>query len=453
MNSTRLIGAGVVAAILGVTLWLFGTGASDDVAEAPDTPEVVEPEQVAATEPSVTAEEPSPVLAPASDPEVPEAIEETADAPESDALPDAESATAPAEPPAVPLATPAAPEPPSFDIVRVEPDGSALVAGRAEPGTTVQIELDGLAVATVEADATGGFVSMTDLGVSTEGRVLSLSSADDEGSAPVASRQSVFLAPVEPPAAPEPEPELAEAPEAAPVEPEAETAEVPEEPAPAPLSETETELAARLDAPSQQDAPSVEAGSELPRAVIETPEAPAVILADEGGLRVLQNPAPAPDVMDNVVIDAITYDETGEVFIAGRGSDDEGFVRIYLDNEPIETARIAEDGGWRTPLPNVDTGVYTLRVDQVDATGAVVSRIVTPFRREAAETILALGAEALETPSPIERIIVQPGNTLWGISEGAYGDGRLFLKIFQANAEDIRDPNLIYPGQVFTVPN
>jgi nucleoid-associated protein YgaU len=49
-------------------------------------------------------------------------------------------------------------------------------------------------------------------------------------------------------------------------------------------------------------------------------------------------------------------------------------------------------------------------------------------------------------------VTVQPGFTLWGIAQERYGDGVFFVQVFEANRDKIKDPNLIYPGQVFTVP-
>lgn len=49
-------------------------------------------------------------------------------------------------------------------------------------------------------------------------------------------------------------------------------------------------------------------------------------------------------------------------------------------------------------------------------------------------------------------VTVQPGFTLWAIAKGQYGDGLLYVQVFEANRESIRDPDLIYPGQVFTLP-
>ena len=46
----------------------------------------------------------------------------------------------------------------------------------------------------------------------------------------------------------------------------------------------------------------------------------------------------------------------------------------------------------------------------------------------------------------------RPGNTLWGIADAKYGDGYLYVRVFEANRERIRDPHWIYPGQVFAIP-
>jgi nucleoid-associated protein YgaU len=49
-------------------------------------------------------------------------------------------------------------------------------------------------------------------------------------------------------------------------------------------------------------------------------------------------------------------------------------------------------------------------------------------------------------------VTVQPGFTLWGIAQQNLGDGVLYVQLFEANADQIKDPDLIYPGQVFAVP-
>lgn len=47
---------------------------------------------------------------------------------------------------------------------------------------------------------------------------------------------------------------------------------------------------------------------------------------------------------------------------------------------------------------------------------------------------------------------VVKGDTLWGIAKKFYGNGSQYPKIFNANRDKIKNPNLIYPGQVLTIP-
>jgi nucleoid-associated protein YgaU len=49
--------------------------------------------------------------------------------------------------------------------------------------------------------------------------------------------------------------------------------------------------------------------------------------------------------------------------------------------------------------------------------------------------------------------IVERGDSLWRISRKIYGSGVRYTQIYEANAKQIRNPDLIYPGQIFVVPN
>ena len=232
----------------------------------------------------------------------------------------------------------------------------------------------------------------------------------------------------------------------------AETAEAPAEDVtperdPTPPSPVEG-IAGLTDTVAQDPAPDpVGAGSGgvdmAAAAAPATPQAP-VLVSDEDGIRVLA-PPPTPDAQTDVSLDIISYDTEGDVVLTGRGA---GAVRLYVDNQPVQVTAVDEAGNWSTDLPNVDPGVYTLRVDQVDATGDVTSRIETPFLIEEPEVIQALPAP--ETGINIHT--VQTGNTLWGIARREYGDGVLYVQIYEANRDLIRDPDLIFPGQVFTLP-
>jgi nucleoid-associated protein YgaU len=95
-----------------------------------------------------------------------------------------------------------------------------------------------------------------------------------------------------------------------------------------------------------------------------------------------------------------------------------------------------------SPERDVPPGLHILRVDQVDESGQVIARVETPFSRSA--MVGSLDNEGF--------VIVQPGNNLWRIARRTYGRGWQYTVIYEANQDQIRDPDLIYPGQVFVLP-
>jgi nucleoid-associated protein YgaU len=406
--------------------------AAPDVAAVPGTA----PETAPATpaEAPVAAAEQAAAEPPAVEPEpAAEAAEAEAEA-ETEA--EAEAEAAPEE------------ETPStavFDIVRVEPGGSTVIAGRALPGALVRLFMDGVELVRADADSSGAFVIFAEVGASEVPRVLTLTETGADGIAHEAEA-SVILAPV----AALPPVEVAVAPpEDAPAE--APLPEVTPSEAPQAVESAEPETG-NPPAPPAPDIVATPSLSDPDTGGQASPASPTVLLADETGVRVLQNAGDQPSAMTNVSIDSISYDSEGEVALAGR-STGQSSVRVYLDNRPLVEAEIGPDGQWRVDLPEVDTGTYTLRVDELSAEGRVISRAETPFRREAVEAIRALDLGDAATISAVSLITVQPGNTLWGIAREKYGEGPLYVRVFEANADRIRDPDLIYPGQIFSVPN
>ncbi len=189
--------------------------------------------------------------------------------------------------------------------------------------------------------------------------------------------------------------------------------------------------------------------------VAEEVTAPPVLVSDAEGVRVVQPalaPGAGPEVLQTVAVDAIAYDAEGAVDLSGRAAGG-GTVRIYVDNAPIADVAVDADGQWKADLSALAPGVYTLRVDQLDETGAVTSRMETPFLREDRAEIAAVMAEETSVEGfELAVQTVQPGNTLWAIARDRYGDGVLYVKVFEANRDRIRNPDLIYPGQIFVLP-
>ena len=438
---------------------------------------------------------------------------ETPDAPELDPGTD----TAATEEPSTPEMA-ATPDAPQIDEVRLEPDGLAVIAGRATPGSEVTVLLDGDVNATATAGADGSFAAVTVIAPTPNAQVLTL--LQDDGAAQVASTDEVILAPV--PEGADQELALADAPAVGTAAPTAETAlgdnleETAEQPVEEPevvagLDDTtedvaattpaqleaeaeiaadaatpvteESESAATLeserlqtaeqetDATGQEDviaglAPSTAEGTQddavAPASGQDSADAASDAATEEpqtegSRIAVLRNTADgvelldaSPELMKNVAIDTISYSELGAVELAGRAQSAADEVRVYLDNDPVAVLEVDDAGRWRGELPEIDTGVYTLRVDEIDATGNVTSRAETPFKREDPGVLTAAFDDDATTA---KSITVQTGNTLWGIARERYGEGILYVQVFEANKGQIRNPDLIYPGQVFNLPD
>ncbi|MEM8729425.1 MAG: LysM peptidoglycan-binding domain-containing protein [Pseudomonadota bacterium] len=216
---------------------------------------------------------------------------------------------------------------------------------------------------------------------------------------------------------------------------------------------------AEANVPVTPDAPdALDAPQEQPRdfAAPETPASPgavAVLRAGVDGVELLQPGTPErPEALDRLALDTISYSEGGEVLLAGRAPEGTA-VRVYLDNEAVADLPIGTDGRWKGEVSGVRPGVYTLRLDQVAADGQVGGRIETPFKREAPSVLEAARSDLPPNAPSIAAVTVQRGDTLWAISQERYGSGFLYVRVFEANRDSIRDPDLIYPGQVFSVPN
>jgi nucleoid-associated protein YgaU len=443
-------GGAVAAAVAGAVLWMGLAGP----VPAP-APAVTEPQPVKAAAPAATAS-PEPEVAAIPAPAVtaaPKPVAAAAPAPTPAPAADvaAESAPAASDPaPAV-----ADPVLPGFDVVRVSPEGDAVIAGQAEPGSEIQIRVDEVQAASAMADAQGKFVALFTLAPSALPRILTLQSVLADGRR-LASADSVVLAPTPdlPPVA------LADA--ADPATDAADPATDAADPAtdaadPATQTKTAEAAAATAEASAAEAVAAADpvAAAPAPAAAEVAPAAPepapqAALLLSDGGARVLQAAGGEDIDPRNVTIDAISYSTKGDVQLSGRGQS-EGFVRLYLDNEPLMDTEIAPDGTWDGTLPAVAAGQYLLRADQLDAQGEVLSRYETPFQRESPEVLAAAAPGGADAPMAA-KITVQPGFTLWGIARQNYGSGVMYVQVYEANKQMIGDPDLIYPGQVFNVP-
>jgi len=272
--------------------------------------------------------------------------------------------------------------PPSFDIVKVGPNGSAVIAGRAEPDSKVTVKDGDRVIGEVTADARGEWVLVPEKPIPPGDRLLSLEASNPRGGASVTSNETVALS-------------------------------IP---------------------PSGTDGKG------------ET--ALAVVLPRDGGgpARVLQRPdsgasAAAAGKFGTLSMDTVEYDAQGRVALSGRAAPN-ATLQIYLGNEPLATATADSAGRWTAKsAKSVGNLPLELRVDQLAEDGRVAQRLAFPLAQPAASQL-----------GPGQDYIVQPGNSLWQIARRTYGAGTRYLIIYSANLAQIKDPERIYPGQVFKLP-
>lgn len=168
--------------------------------------------------------------------------------------------------------------------------------------------------------------------------------------------------------------------------------------------------------------------------------------AGDGASTVLQKPGVAAyaEVGDSLSVDTIDYGAGNTVAITGR-SLPRVEIRLYFDGAFVTRVKADDSGRWSVPMETegLADGRHVVRVDQTVGDGQVQMRIEQPF----------MTGEPIDPSLAENGVFVRPGNTLWQIARQLYGSGVRYTLIFGENSEDIADPDLIYPGQVFRLPN
>ena len=381
--------------------------------------------------------------------------------------------------------------PPKLETVRIDDDGTALVAGMAYPGSILEILVDEEVVESITLGQDGNFAVLFDIELKDRPQVISIRSID--GETVLVSDETMIVAPkiIELAQADPADNQTQKQSEGAEnstevgVSPKEKSETTSEENSSSDLAaetdlEEETEKAAeannisndnvdkadltnktpqlaqpteeKIEEDVQQILTQEPSDSDLiPNTVSNKAEQPTVLLADSEGVKVVQSGKTGPNVMTDVMFDTINYSKDGDVAVTGRGTP-ESIVHFYLDNSPVASTAVDQTGYWSADLSDVEAGVYTLRLDQLDQSGKVSSRIESPFKRED-RSVLVDQMQDIASPARINVITVQPGNTLWAISRERYGRGILYVQVFDANKDKIRDPDLIYPGQIFDLPD
>lgn len=383
--------------------------------------------------------------------------------------------------PEKPVVAPEAPAPsaPAFDVLRVEPDGSMVIAGKAMGGSLVEALAGSKLLGNSTATPEGDFAIVLDDPLKPGDYQIVLRSTGP-GTVVV---NSVETAVVSVPATPD------------------------------------GQVLALVEQPG--------APSKLITAT-PTPEPPAAA-AEVAAQPPVVDPAPVapepPAAAPTVRVEAVEIDGR-KVFVAGAAPAG-ATVRGYANEVLLGDAKVSPEGRFLIETErDLPVGDYIVRIDLLSPAGdKVVARATVPFKREAGEAIAAvapppaveapaapaatppaqqaqppattapaaeaqpaapaaatppataevaapapvaepatIAPPAVDAPAPAEAVtapkleasaagvIIRRGDTLWRISKRVYGRGTRYSTIYTANKTQISDPDRIWPGQVFRVP-
>ena len=215
--------------------------------------------------------------------------------------------------------------------------------------------------------------------------------------------------------------------------------------------------------------------TDRPVVALMTPDKPTVVLS--------QPAAPKP-MAGAVVVEAVEIEPGGKFHVSGRARAGAA-VRLYLNDSFVASVTAGADGRFAVTInEGVAPGSYRVRLDEVESSsGAVRARAEVPFNVPDKAVTASVPAQATASKRPdiaaaqqpqlaaagatvlpdggspstvvvpkIATTTVSRGDSLWRLSQLTYGAGTRYAVIYKANQEQIRNPNMIYPGQMFVVP-
>lgn len=407
-NSLGLLGIGLVAIVVGLGLYWNATRSR---VEAPQ-PDV-----------AASASNDAPVQPQAAKPEAKssEATNSAEDGAADNAQPQNAQSDQPAkQADAAPTEQPT--KTPVFDVLRVEPDGSVVIAGKALPNADVEVVAGATVVGKAKAGANGDFAIVLDEPLKAGDHQLVLRSTGADNNVATSAQTAIVSVP-----------EAKSGQVLALVEEPGQASRLITKPETAPQPQENTEAAP--EAAAKGDKPEAKPAQDLP-----------------------------------IAIEAVEI-EGQTVFVAGKAKGGNRVI-VHANDILLGASPLSPDGRFlvqsKQPL---SVGDYIIRADLLDNANQVLATARVPFRREAGENISAIasdtdgqttapldanGGEAASSATPLQKVegsvIIRRGDNLWTISKRTYGKGTRYTTIYLANRDQIRNPDLIWPGQVFNMP-
>jgi len=307
-----------------------------------------------------------------------------------------------------PNVTPAAPL--TIDLARVKPDGAAVFAGTAAPNAKIRIFEGDILLGETIANANGEWVIVLEKSLVAGQHLISVATERSDGTTEMADRSLAV--------------EIYQDTETKPLV--------------ALLPETATEVPVLIQSPDDVDkTKSAATASEATASgtiVADAAEAAPAKPQAKSQIAASQIAALAPS--------AIVWRDASRILISGTSR---GGVRVTVNDAKGQfgEALVLADGAWQVAGSlDMDIAVNQLRFALFDDANQIIARYDLPVKARD----LAKGQDG----SPL--VVVNKGDMLWRIAYHQLGEGVKYVDIVRRNQQDIADPDLIYPKQIFAVP-
>jgi len=317
------------------------------------------------------------------------------------------------------LRTVAAALPPLIiDLARVKPDGAAVFAGTAAPNAKISIFEGDILLGETIANGSGEWVIVLEKMLAPGQHLISVAMERPDGSKELSDRSLAV--------------EIYQDAESKPLV--------------ALLPETATDVPVLIQSPDDVE-PAQPASTTATVTVTPSPVKPQPA-STTATVTVTPSPAkPQPDIATTQLAaltpTAIVWRDAGSILISGTSR---GGIKVTATDpkRSFGEALVLADGDWQIAGSfDMSLTVKHLRFELYDEANRVIAHYDLPISARD----LAKGQDG----SPL--IVVNKGDALWRIAYHQLGEGVKYVDIVRRNRQDISDPNLIYPKQIFAVPN
>lgn len=153
--------------------------------------------------------------------------------------------------------------------------------------------------------------------------------------------------------------------------------------------------------------------------------------------KLLQAPSAGGEAGVKLAFSLVDRDRDGRLYVSGRAEPDTT-VHLYLDNRFVGRARADSSSAWLLAARAPRQGGHTLRADQVDGKGKVMARVEQPWQP----------GDDLASAAPVAAVKATGG--AWRVALRTGDGGGAYAMIYPPAHAQARDPDVIYPGQVFS---